>query len=49
MDEIDHLEVVKEVEKEVARDDNPKSVTDVSHEDFPQTDTNSKFTFNSRN
>ena len=45
MEEFDHLEVVTKFENEVARDDNPKSVIDVSHEDIPQYDTKSKLKF----
>ena len=39
------LEFVREVVEEVTGEDIPKSVYDVSNEDFPQTDSNSKFTF----
>ena len=46
MIEVDHLEFVGEVVGEVTREDIPKSGFDVSHEDIPQTDANSKLTFN---
>ena len=49
MVKVDDLEFVREVVEEVTREDIPKSVYDVSNEDFPQTDANSKFTFIYRN
>ena len=45
MVKVDDLEFAREVVEEVTREDIPKSVNDVSNEDFPQTDANSKFTF----
>ena len=46
MVEHDDLEFVREVVEEVTREDIPKSVIDESNEDFPQTDSYSKFTLN---